>query len=193
MKLTRPLVVFDLETTGVSVYTDRIVQMAFVKLLPDGSRKEWQTLVNPGREIPPGASAIHGITDDMVRGAPRFFDLARKVEAGISGCDLAGYNAVRFDWPMLRQEFERVGIHFSEPIILDAMKVFHRFAPRDLGAAVQTYCGRNHEKAHDALSDARATLDVIEAQVKAHAGEMPTTPEEIAQWLTTKKETNRAA
>jgi DNA polymerase-3 subunit epsilon len=188
VNLLRPLVVFDLETTGVSVYTDRIVQMAFVKLLPDGTRREWSTLINPGREIPAGATAVHGITVEMVRDAPRFRDVARKVLGGIEGCDLAGFNAARFDWPLLRAELARLDLApVEEPVILDAMKVFHRFAPRDLGAAVAQYCGRAHEKAHDALRDARATLDVVLAQVKAHAGEMPGTPAEISAWLERKR------
>lgn len=187
MILTRPLVVFDLETTGVSVYTDRIVQFAAVKLHPDGRKTQWQTLVNPGREIPPGATAVHGITDDMVREAPRFFDVARKIEGGIRGCDLAGFNSARFDWPMLRAEFQRVGISMNEPVMVDVMKVFHKMAPRTLAVAVQTYCGRSHEKSHDALADALATLDVLEAQVSVHFS-MPKTPEEIAAWLNPKKE-----
>lgn len=182
MKLIRPLVVFDLETTGVSVYTDRIVQMAFIKVKPDGTTTEWQTLVNPGREIPPGATAVHGITDEMVRDAPRFRDVARKVQGGIAGCDLAGFNAARFDWPMLAAEFRRVGIDTEEPVIVDAMKVFYRFAPRNLAAAVETYLGRAHEGAHDALSDARATLEVLRAQMKAHA-ELPQTPSDIPTFL----------
>lgn len=189
MKLVRPLVVFDLETTGPVPYFDRIVQMAFVKVLPDGSTREWQTLVNPGRRIPASATEVHGITDAMVAEAPRFYDLARKVEAGIAGCDLAGFNAARFDWPCLRAEFNRVGIEVVEPVLVDAMRIFQRFAPRNLAAAVATYCGRAHEGAHDAMADAKATLDVLRAQVRTHEGEMPNTPEAIASWLATKRTT----
>lgn len=183
MRLTKPLVVFDLETTGISFYSDRIVQMAFVKLKPDGAVTEWCTLVNPGMPIPAAATAIHGITDEMVADAPRFRDVARKVAGGIAGCDLAGFNAVRFDWPMLRAHLDRVGVEVEEPVIVDAMRIFHRFAPRNLQAAVETYCGRRLDGAHNALADAKATLEVLQAQVRAHAGELPDTPEAIAAWL----------
>lgn len=185
MKLQRPLVVIDLEATGPDPLIDRIVQIACVKVKPDGTRTEWQSLVNPKIPIPARSTEIHGITDEMVKGAPTFWDIARSVEAGIRGCDLGGFNIKRYDWPLLKTEFARVGIKFTtEPLLVDALKIFHHFAPRNLAVAVQTYCGREHEAAHNALSDARATLDVLEAQLQKHAGEMPETPEEIAAWLT---------
>lgn len=192
MRLTRPLITFDLETTGVSVYSDRIVQFAAVKLYPDGRVTEWQTLVNPKRPVPEGATAVHGITDAMVQDAPSFWDLSRKLERAFAGCDIAGFNVVRFDWPMLEQEFKRVGVAPPEVgAVVDAMKVFHRFAPRNLDAASRQYLGRPHEKAHEALSDARATLEILKAQVERHS-EMPDEPEAIAKWLESKEAGNAA-
>lgn len=185
MILTRPLVFFDLETTGPNPVLDRIVQIACVKVKPDGTRTEWQSLVNPKMPIPPRATEVHGITDEAVKTAPTFYEIARRVENGIRGCDLAGYNIKRFDWPLLRAEFARVKVKpEGEYLLVDALKIFHHFAPRTLEVAVETYCGRRHEGAHDALADARATVDVLEAQLRKHSGQMPETPAEIAAWLT---------
>lgn len=169
LKLERPLVFFDLETTGPEIGTDRIVQFAAVKLLADGTRRQWQTLVNPGIPIPLGATKVHGITDEMVADAPTFGRRASRLHAALEGADLGGYNARRFDVPFLIHEFKRVGfatdLHTRR--IVDPMRIFMQAEPRDLGAAVKRYCGRAHDQAHQAMADTEAALDVFLAQLQA--------------------------
>lgn len=171
MKLDRPLVVFDLETTGAETSTARIVQMAFVKRMPDGSEKPWCTLVNPTIPIPAEATEVHGIDDAQVADAPTFGMLAAKVAAALEGCDFGGYNVRRYDVPVLLAEFVRAGVPFSLDgrRIVDAMAIFHQKEPRDLSAAVKLYTGREMKGAHDALADARASLAVLEGQFARYA------------------------
>jgi DNA polymerase III subunit epsilon len=178
MMLDRPLVFFDLETTGPEVGSDRIVQIAAVKLLPTGNRRTWSTYVNPEMPIPVGATKIHGITDEMVRQAPTFGRLASRLLAAFEGCDLGGYNARRFDVPFLIHEFKRVGVKtdLSSRRIVDPMRIFMKVAPRDLGAAVRRYLNRDHTSAHDAVADTQAALDVYLAQVAR--SEVPASIEE---------------
>lgn len=187
LKLTRPIASIDLETTGPFVGVDRIVDVAIVTLHPDGRTEEWQTLVNPGCPIPPSATAIHGITDEMVRTARSFDDVQGMVAGLLNGCDLAGYNVRRFDLPFLEAEFQRVGRvlfgHGFAPHVVDAMSIFHHFAPRDLAAAHRTYVGGDLEGAHRALTDARAALAVLQGQMREHADELPETPEAIVEFL----------
>jgi len=174
LHLERSLVVFDLETTGVDVDKDRIVQIAMIRVEPDGARDEWETLVNPEQPIPPGASAIHGITDADVRDAPTFSQLRAEVEQRFDGADLAGFNSVRFDLPLLEAELIRAGgkPDFAGARHLDAMRIFHTMEPRNLGAAYRLYCGEEMTGAHNALNDTRATLDVLDAQV-GHYEQVP--------------------
>lgn len=168
INLDRPLVFFDLETTGPEIGTDRIVQFAAVKLLSDGTRRLWQTLVNPEMPIPLGATKVHGLTDEMVKDAPTFGRLASRLYAALEGADLGGYNARRFDVPFLIHEFKRVGfatdLHTRR--IVDPMRIFMQAEPRDLGAAVKRYCGRDHDQAHQAMADTEAALDVFLAQLQ---------------------------
>lgn len=170
LKLDHPLVVFDLETTGVNPRFDRIVEFAALKRHPDGQEETLRLLVNPGRPIPAEATAIHGISDADVRQAPHFADIARGVFDFLSGCDLAGFGIVRFDVPLLTHEFERAGLEFSTAgiRIVDALTIFHRREPRNLTAALRFYCGRELEDAHSAAADARAALDVLECQVEKY-------------------------
>lgn len=170
MILTRPLVFFDLETTGADPSTARIVQVACVKRRPDGTSTEWQSLVNPGCPIPPEATEIHGITDDMVKDAPLFSWHAPGLFRALDGCDLGGFNVRRYDIPLLQAEFARVGVEFSTAgrAIVDAMALFHAKEKRDLSAAVKFYCGREMEGAHDAMADVRATIDVLQAQLSRY-------------------------
>ncbi len=174
MKLNRPLAVFDLETTGVNPATDRIVEVAMVKLMPDGSRDSQSWLVNPGQPIPPGASKVHGIQDEDVAEAPSFEQLAAEIQAAFEGCDLSGFHAERFDIPLIAAEFRRVGLSFPAPgtKVIDSRTLFVLQEPRSLTAAVSFYCGRSHEGAHRALADAVATADVLEAQL-ARYSELP--------------------
>ena len=165
--LQRPLAVFDIESTGTDVQQDRIVELAIVKLLTDGSRQTKAWLVNPGVPIPPEVTAIHGITDADVADKPLFKDIAGIIATELDGCDVGGYNVVRFDIPMLEAEFRRAKFTFSFEgcRIVDAQRIFHIKEPRDLSAAVVFFCGKRHDNAHGAEADAEATLDVIEGQL----------------------------
>jgi len=176
--LDRPLVFFDLETTGPEIGTDRIVEFAAVKLLPDGSRRSWQTRVNPEMPIPAAATKIHGIADADVKSAPTFGRLASRLLAALEGADLGGYNARRFDVPFLIAEFRRVRMQtdLHARRIVDPMRIFHLREPRDLGAAVKRYCGRELDGAHHAKADTEAALDVFLAQVRE--GHAPASVEE---------------
>ena len=166
--LDRPLVSVDVETTGVSPTVDRVVQLGIVKLHIDGSLAEWETLVNPTIPIPEEASAVHGVTDEAVRGAPTFAQLAPKLLAGFAGCDLLGYNVASFDVRVLAEEFRRCGVAWEPGRVVDAFRIYQRVRPRNLTAAVSDFLDVPHERAHDALADARATLRLVEAQLLAH-------------------------
>lgn len=174
LHLTRPLVVFDLETTGIDVEKDRIVQIALIRVEPDGERTDWESLVNPEQPIPPEATAIHGISDADVSDAPTLSQLRGEVERILEGADLAGYNSVRFDQPLLEQELARAGSEFDLTGVrhLDAMRIFHTMERRDLGAAFRFYCDKELVGAHGALPDASATLEVLDAQI-ARYDEVP--------------------
>jgi len=163
----RPLVCFDLETTGTSIDRDRIVEIGLVRVEPDGSRRSYRTLINPEMPIPPAAAAVHGITDADVRDAPVLSAVAREVVALFEGADLAGFNSVNFDAPLLENELRRVGVEFSLAgrRHLDAMRLFHRMEPRTLTAAYAKYCGKDLSEAHAALADVEATLEVLDAMV----------------------------
>jgi len=169
-RLDKPLVVFDIEATGTNVRTDRIVELATIRLEPSGesSRRVWR--INPQRPIPPEATEIHGITDPDVAACPTFLQKAAEIAAVFDNADLAGYNAIRFDIPMLAEEFSRA--HFPFVVdgrrLLDAQRIFHRKMPRDLTAALSYYCGELHLEAHGATADAEATLRVLQAQFERY-------------------------
>jgi DNA polymerase-3 subunit epsilon len=167
LRLDRPLVCFDLETTGTDIGRDRAVEIGLVRLEPDGRRTEWVRRVNPGGPIPPEATRVHGITDDDVRDAPKLAEIADELLALLAGADVAGFNSLGFDWPFLAAELERIGrpLDRAEARHVDAMRIFHQKEPRDLSAALRFYCGREHAGAHSALADAAATLDILAAQV----------------------------
>ena len=167
LQLDRALACFDLETTGVDPEKDRIVQIAVIRVDLDGERKVLQTLVNPECPIPPEATRIHGIKDDDVRDKPTFSQIYREVETYLADADLAGYNSIRFDLPLLQAELRRAGsrLDFRDARHLDAMRIFHKMEPRDLTAAYRFYCDEDLTGAHDALADAEATLAILDAQV----------------------------
>lgn len=167
LPLTRPLVVFDLETTGIDVEKDRIVQIALIRVMPDRRRETYETLVNPERPIPPEASAVHGIKDSDVQDQPTFAQIRVDVEEFMAGADLAGFNSVNFDLPLLQTEIKRAGgeMDFRGVRHLDAMKIFHKMERRDLTAAYKLYCGKDLTGAHNALADTEATLEILDAQV----------------------------
>ena len=181
LTLTRPLVIFDLETTGVSVQNDRIIEISLVKLFEDGREEIYTTRVNPGIPIPAEATAVHHITNEDVAGSPTFAQLANEIINRITGSDLCGYNLIRFDFPLLRMEFFRNNIEFNIDGInlVDPMKIFMMREPRDLSAALQFYCNRNLEDAHSAEADTIATKDILKAQID-HYDDLPNTIEELS-------------
>ena len=167
LQLVKPICFLDLETTGINVSTDKIVEIAIVKIVPDGTKTVKRKLINPEMLIPKSASDIHGITDEMVKDAPTFKTVANEIKQFIDGADLAGYNSNRFDIPMLNEEFLRAGVsvEIESRKLLDVQKVFHMMEQRTLSAAYKFYCHKNLEDAHSAEADAIASWEVLEAQV----------------------------
>ncbi|SEA34281.1 DNA polymerase-3 subunit epsilon [Arachidicoccus rhizosphaerae] len=165
--LNRPLAFFDIESTGVNPATDRIVELAIVRISPEAEKVRYRRLVNPGMPIPKESSDIHGITDEMVRDAPVFQQIAQEVADFLENCDLGGYNSNRFDVPLLVEEFLRTGVPFSLTgrRLLDVQKIYHKMEPRTLSAAYQFYCHKNLEDAHTATADVEATWEVLQAQI----------------------------
>lgn len=170
LQLTNNLCFFDLETTGIQVTKDRIVQIGCVILHPDGTKETLSQLIHPQIPIPEETTAIHGITDDMVANAPSFEEFAPKLVTFIGDADLAGYNSNKFDIPILAEEFLRVGINFDFKArkFVDVQNIFHKMEQRTLAAAYQFYCGKEMEQAHDALYDTNATVDVFLAQLNRY-------------------------
>jgi DNA polymerase-3 subunit epsilon len=170
IKLDRPIVFLDLETTGLNLTTDRVVEIAMIKVSVDGSNQVKRKLVNPERTIPQESSAIHGITDEMVKDAPTFRQIANEIKQFMEGTDLGGYNSNKFDWPMLAEEFLRAGLDFeiTGRKLLDVQKIFHVMEPRTLKAAYTFYCQKDLENAHSASADVQATWEVFEAQLQRY-------------------------
>jgi DNA polymerase III subunit epsilon len=170
LQLKRPLAYIDLETTGINIGTDRIVEIAIVKQMVDGSRIVKRKLINPEMPIPPGSTEIHGISNEMVKDAPTFKQAANELKQFIENCDLAGYNSNRFDIPLLLEEFLRSGIDIdlNNRFLLDVQKVFHMMEQRTLSAAYKFYCDKQLDGAHGAEVDATATCDILEAQVQRY-------------------------
>ena len=178
LKLYKPLCIFDLETTGTSVAKDRIVEISILKVNPDASRESRTWLVNPEMYIPKESMAVHGISDEDVKNAPKFSEIAPKVMEMISGTDLGGFNSNRFDVPLLAEELLRAGIDFdlNKFKLVDAQTIFHKKEPRNLTAAYKFYCKKELENAHSAEADVLATFEVLDAQV----GHYEDLPNEIA-------------
>jgi DNA polymerase-3 subunit epsilon len=170
LSLTRPICFIDLETTGINVSTDRIVEIAIVKINIDGTKQVKRRLVNPEMPIPKASSDVHGISDDMVKDAPSFKALANEIKQFMEGSDIGGYNSNRFDVPMLNEEFLRAGISvdIEGRKLLDVQKVFHMMEQRTLGAAYQFYCHKTLQDAHTAEADATATWEILEAQIERY-------------------------
>lgn len=191
LKLTRPLCVFDLETTGLQITTDRIVQIAIIKLFEDGHTETLNELVNPEQNIPDEIAAIHGISNDMVANAPTFKELAPKLITFIGDADLAGYNSNKFDIPVLSEELLRCDIEFDLGArhFVDVQNIFHKMEQRTLAAAYQFYCGKTIENAHNALFDTLATLEVLQAQTEKYA-DLSSHVEGLAQFSTVGNQKN---
>ncbi len=167
LQLSRPIAFIDLETTGVDLCNDRIVEIAIVKLQTDGSRQTKTLLINPGMPIPAESSAIHGITDDKVKDKPGFKEVANVIKQFLDNCDLGGYNSNRFDIPLLMEEFLRAGIDvdLTDRKMIDAQHIFYQMEPRTLTAAYKFFCQKELENAHSAEVDILATIEVLESQV----------------------------
>ena len=167
LKLKNPVVFLDLETTGVNIVTDRVVEVAMLKILPDGREEELQMRINPEIPIPEEASRIHGIYDEDVNNAPTFKEVAKNLAKFLEGCDLGGFNSNRFDIPLLAEEFLRadVDIDLKKHKFIDVQAIFHKMEKRTLAAAYRFYCDKDLVDAHSAMADVRATYDVLKAQL----------------------------
>ena len=188
LELKRPLVVFDIESTGISPRRDRIIELAAVKVNPDGTEERRCWLLNPTVPIPAETTAVHGIADEDVKDCPTFLEKAKEIFAFFDGCDLGGFNSDRFDIPCLEEEFARCAMNFAagRRKRIDVQRIYHRMEPRDLSAAVSFYCGRPHEGAHGAEADAAATLDVLKAQLGRADGryaELPRSADALDEYL----------
>lgn len=172
IKLTRPIVFFDLETTGLNIGHDHIVEISLIKIFPDEHRESFTQRVNPGIHIPEEATAVHGISDADVADKPLFKDVARRIADMIQGCDLGGFNSNKFDIPMLAEEFMAVGmtdVDLRRSNFIDVQVIFHKKEQRTLTAAYKFYCDKDLEGAHGAFADTSATVDVFLAQLNRYA------------------------
>ena len=174
LHLQRPIVVFDLETTGVQITRDRIVEISILKVHPDGEQETKTRRINPEMHIPEEATAVHGITDADVADCPTFAQVARSLYSWIEGCDIAGFNSNRFDVPMLVEEFLRAGVavDFDDRHFIDVQTIYHKMERRTLEAAYKFYCSKTLENAHSAEADTRATFEVLEAQLDHYPEEL---------------------
>ena len=170
LKLKKPIVFFDLETTGINIAQDRIVEISILKVFPNGNKESKTWLVNPEMEIPKEASDIHGITNEKVVTEPTFKELAQQVSDLIKGCDLAGFNSNRFDIPLLAEEMLRAAVDFDmhNRVAVDVQVIFHKKEARTLSAAYKFYCGKNLENAHSAEADTNATYEILKAQLDTY-------------------------
>ena len=167
LNLKNPIVFFDLETTGTNIVSDRIVEIAYHKVSPNGKEETKSMRINPGMPIPPGATAVHHITDADVADCPTFKEVAKEIVKDIEGCDLAGYNSNRFDIPLLAEELLRadVDVDLSKRKFVDVQVIFHKMEARTLAAALKFYCDKDLTDAHEAQADTLATYEVLKAQL----------------------------
>ena len=167
LALKNPIIFFDLETTGTNILRDRIVEISYIKVMPSGNETERTLRINPGMPIPAEATAIHHITDDDVKNAPPFKQVAQELANVFLGCDIAGFNSNRFDVPLLMEEFLRAGVNIdlSRRKFVDVQTIFHKMEQRTLIAAYKFYCGKDLTEAHSANADTRATYEVLKAQL----------------------------
>ena len=171
LSLKKPLLFFDLETTGIHIEKDRIVEISYLKIMPDGTEESMTWRVNPLMPIPQQSTAIHGITDDDVKDCPIFSEIAETIAERINGCDLAGFNSNRFDIPLLAEEFLRVGIDvdLNSCKCIDVQNIYHKMEPRNLKMAYKHYCGKELTNMHQAEHDTRATYEVLMSQLDMYS------------------------
>lgn len=167
LNLKNPLVFFDLETTGIDIVKDRIIEISLVKVYPNGKEESKTRRINPGMPIPPESTAIHGITDEDVKDCPTFKEIAKSLAALLEGCDLAGFNSNRFDIPLLAEEFLRAGVDvdLNKRKFIDVQTIFHKMEQRTLAAAYKFYCNKTLDNAHTAEADTMATYEVLKSQL----------------------------
>jgi len=170
LKLKNPLIFFDLETTGMDVVNDRIVELSYLKVYPDGTKEGKTYIVNPEKPIPPEVTEIHGKSDEDVKDAPTFKELAQTLVKEFEGCDFAGFNSNKFDLPLLAEEFLRANVDFDlkKRKFIDVMVIFQKMEQRNLAAAYRFYCNKELENAHSAEADTRATFEILQAQVERY-------------------------
>lgn len=184
LALRRPIVFLDLETTGLNIATDRIVEIALLKVHPQGRRDSLVRRVNPGMPIPSEATRIHGIGDADVADAPSLAQLAPELLSFIGDADLGGFNIQRFDIPILQREMATAGqrLEMSGRAVVDAQSIFHRMEPRDLSAAYMRYCGKEIEALHSAAADAEACVEILDGQLDAYP-DLPRTPQALVEYI----------
>lgn len=186
LNITRPLIVFDLETTGLDLVRDRIIQISYIKVLPGGEEQRENLLINPCKPIPQEVTELTGISNDDVKDAPSFKDMAQQLNEKMKDCDFAGYNSNHFDIPMLAEEFLRAGIDFdfSKCRLIDAQTIFHKMERRNLAAAYKFYCGRKMEEdftAHRADEDTEATYRVLMGELDKYAPGVQEEPDRVLE------------
>ncbi len=171
LNLKNSIIFFDLETTGVNITHDKIVEISYIKIFPNGTEEEKTIRINPGCHIPEEATAVHHITDEDVKDCPRFKDIARNLSKVFEGCDIAGFNSNRFDIPLLAEEFLNAGVtvDFSKRKFVDVQTIFHKMEQRTLIAAYKFYCNKDLTEAHSASADTRATYEVLKAQLDRYS------------------------
>lgn len=172
LKLNNPILFFDIESTGLNVATDRIVEISAVKVFPDGHQEIKTRRINPTIPISPEAQAVHGISNEDVKDCPTFKQIAKSLAQWMSGCDIAGYNSTKFDIPLLAEEFLRADVHdfdFRKRKLVDVQTIFHKMEQRTLSAAYKFYCNKNLENAHSAEADTLATYEILKAQLDRYS------------------------
>jgi DNA polymerase-3 subunit epsilon len=186
--LNKPICFFDLETTGIDIGKDRIVEISILKVFPNGNKESKTWLVNPTIPIPPQTTAVHGITDEKVANEPIFKELAPKIHAMIKDSDLAGFNSDRFDIPLLAEELLRAGVDFDmkNKVSVDVQTIFHKMEERTLGAAFQFYCNKSLENAHTAEADTLATYEILKAQLDRYSN-LTNDTKSLSEFSTRKK------
>lgn len=184
LNLKRPIIFFDLEATGLDIAKDRIVELCYIRVEPNGNEEARSMRINPEMHIPEVASSVHGITDDDVKDCPTFADVAPQLAATFEGCDLAGFNSNRFDLPLLAEEFMKAGVNIdlSHVQAIDVQNIYHKLEKRTLAAAYKFYCGRDLENAHSALADTQATYEVLQAQLDHYPNDLQNDVDFLAEF-----------
>lgn len=186
LNLKRPIIFFDLETTGLDISKDRIVELCYIRVEPNGNEEARSMRINPGIPIPKEASSVHGILDEDVKDCPTFANIAQQLANTFEGCDIAGFNSNRFDLPLLAEEFMRAGINIdlNQCRSIDVQNIYHKLERRNLSAAYKYYCGKDLENAHSALADTQATYEVLQAQLDKYPDDLKNDVDFLADFST---------